>query len=183
MQYALARMWLSWGIAPDALVGHGTGEYVAACISGIFCLEDALKLVAERTRHLRNLDGGRMPTETEDPFRRLLETVEFSPPKIPLASSALGRIVTISDCTANGWPPQMTTPAAGVGEAIQLLLDQGFRFFLQLGPNSILSEVTSLRERPECLLLPTIGPEFRSGRSLAYPAVQPGPTVPERRYG
>jgi iturin family lipopeptide synthetase A len=160
VQYALARMWLSWGIAPDALVGHGTGEYVAACVSGIFRLEDASRLVAERARFPRNLDGGGLPAETEDPFRRLLEIVEFSPPKIPLLSSALGRIVTISDCSADGWPPQMTTPAAGVGEAIQVLLDQEYRFFLQLGSSSVPSEVTGLRDRPECLLLSTIGSEF-----------------------
>jgi iturin family lipopeptide synthetase A len=160
VQYALAQMWLSWGIAPDALVGHGTGEYVAACIAGIFCLEDALKLVAERARLRQNLESGGMPTEDEDSFRWLLETVEFSPPKIPLLSSALGRMLTIGDFTAAGWPPQMTIPAPGVGDAIQLLLDQEYRFFLQLGPNSILSEVTRLRERPGCLLLPTIGSEF-----------------------
>ncbi len=159
VQYALARMWFSWGIAPDALVGHGTGEYAAACVAGIFCLEDALQLVAERTQLLRNLDSGRMPPETDDPFRRLLETVEFSPPKIPFLSSALGRILTISDCTAYGWPPRMTTPASYVSEVIQLLLDQGYHWFLQLGPTSIMSELTSVRDWPECLLLPTVGSE------------------------
>jgi acyl transferase domain-containing protein len=160
VQYALARMWLSWGIAPDALLGHGTGEYVAACVSGIFCLEDATKLIAERARLRQNLQGGGRPAEAEDPFRRLLETVEFSPPKIPLLSSALGRMVTINDGTADGWPPQMMTPASNVSKAVQRLLDQEYRFFLQLGPGSILSEATSLTERAKCLLLPTIGSEF-----------------------
>ncbi len=98
--------------------------------------------------------------ETEGPFRRLLETVDFSPPKIPLVSSALGRMLTVSDCTADGWPHQLTTPAAGADEAVQLLLDQEYRLFLQVGPSSILSEVTSVRERQECLLLPTIGSEL-----------------------
>ena len=49
-EYALAEMWRSWGIAPQAVLGHSVGEYVAACISGVFSLEDGLRLIAERGR-------------------------------------------------------------------------------------------------------------------------------------
>lgn len=50
VEYALARLWQSWGIVPKAVLGHSVGEYVAACIAGIFSLEDGLRLVAERSR-------------------------------------------------------------------------------------------------------------------------------------
>jgi acyl transferase domain-containing protein/acyl-CoA synthetase (AMP-forming)/AMP-acid ligase II/acyl carrier protein len=55
LEYALAQMWLSWGIKPDVVMGHSVGEYVAACIAGLFSLEEGLKLIAERGRLMQSL--------------------------------------------------------------------------------------------------------------------------------
>jgi amino acid adenylation domain-containing protein len=60
IEYALAQLWLSWRIEPAATIGHSIGEFVSACLAGVFSLEDALKLVATRGKMMWDLPSGAM---------------------------------------------------------------------------------------------------------------------------
>jgi amino acid adenylation domain-containing protein len=59
-EYALAKLWMAWGMRPQALMGHSLGEYVAACLAGVISLEAALELVVLRGRLLERLPAGAM---------------------------------------------------------------------------------------------------------------------------
>ncbi len=60
IEYALARLLMHWGIQPEVMIGHSIGEYVAACISGVFTLEDALALVVKRGALMQSVAPGQM---------------------------------------------------------------------------------------------------------------------------
>jgi acyl transferase domain-containing protein len=60
IEYALATLWRSWGIQPAAMIGHSVGEYVAACLAGVFTLEDAIKLICARAAAMQPEPAGAM---------------------------------------------------------------------------------------------------------------------------
>jgi acyl transferase domain-containing protein/NADPH:quinone reductase-like Zn-dependent oxidoreductase/acyl carrier protein len=85
VEMGLARLWQSWGIEPDVVLGHSVGQYAAACVAGVFSLEDGARLMAERGRLFGNLpEGGRMVAVFADAQQVERTTDEF--PRISVAA-------------------------------------------------------------------------------------------------
>ena len=74
ISYSLAKLWMSWGYQPQLLCGHSVGEYVAATLSGIFSLPDALKLIATRGEMISKLPKGDMLSVRLD-YRKAMEII------------------------------------------------------------------------------------------------------------
>jgi amino acid adenylation domain-containing protein len=71
IEYALAQLWMSWGIRPAAMLGHSIGEFVAACLAGVFSLADTLRLVAARGKMMQDLPrGGMLSVRLSEPELR-----------------------------------------------------------------------------------------------------------------
>jgi len=75
IEYAMAKLWMSWGVRPEAMIGHSIGEYVAATIAGVFTLEDALVIVATRGKLMQELPSGAMLSVqlSEEKIQQFLE--------------------------------------------------------------------------------------------------------------
>ncbi|WP_367868588.1 amino acid adenylation domain-containing protein [Pedobacter sp. WC2423] len=80
--YAIARLWMSWGIQPSILCGHSIGEYVAAHLAGVFTLEDGLKLIASRGAMVSELPEGSMLSVRAS----ALEIEQFLPETLAIAA-------------------------------------------------------------------------------------------------
>ncbi|MGO9510380.1 MAG: SDR family NAD(P)-dependent oxidoreductase [Mycobacterium sp.] len=85
VEMGLARLWQSWGIEPDVVLGHSVGQYAAACVAGVFTLEDGARLLAERGRLFGSLaEGGRMVAVFADAER--VEALTEECPRVSVAA-------------------------------------------------------------------------------------------------
>ncbi|MBB4716763.1 type I polyketide synthase [Streptomyces luteogriseus] len=103
VEYALARLWRAWGVVPEAMIGHSLGEYVAACLAGVFSLPDALRLVVERARLISACGEGAMvavPLTEEEVARHLTDEVSVAAVNDPRTCVLAGPPEAIDRVTA-----------------------------------------------------------------------------------
>ncbi|MEZ4737580.1 MAG: acyltransferase domain-containing protein [Caldilineaceae bacterium] len=115
LEYALVKLWQAWGITPEVLLGHSVGEVVAACVAGVFSLEDGLKMIAARGRLMGALpqDGEMVALQaSEEQVRAAL---------VPYAAAVSIAAVNGAECGAFG----PTRGGVDAGRAIRCGRSQG----------------------------------------------------------
>jgi acyl transferase domain-containing protein len=136
IEYALSKLWQSWGIKPKTVVGYDLGEYVAATIAGIFSLEDALKLIVEKGKLIQRLaetekipalvSPGVAVTSTKESqslettnlqitdnlkiaeFRAIANQINFHPPQIKIVSSINSKLADQEIANPEYWVNHLT---------------------------------------------------------------------------
>jgi acyl transferase domain-containing protein len=86
IEYALASLWRSWGIEPDAVMGHSVGEFAAACVAGVLSLDDGLRLIAERARLMQSLPAGGLMAAVFAPASRVSAMIQSCGDRVAIAA-------------------------------------------------------------------------------------------------
>jgi len=148
IEYALAQLWQSWGIKPDVLLGDRVGEYVAACLAGVFSLEDGLKLIATRGKLMQQCPND--PVSIASELESVAQEITYTQPQIPLISNVTGEPVERSFDTppslpkntvgglaneitsAEYWVNHLREPLS-LAQTMETLEQEGYELLLEIG--------------------------------------------------
>ena len=148
IEFALSELWRSWGVQPTFVLGHSVGEYVAACVAGVFSVEDGLALIAERARLMQAQPSGGRMAAVMAPVEVVQEALR------PLAAS-------VSIAALNG--PRQTV-ISGSGADVKALLAQ----FSEAGIQFRELAVSHAFHSP--LMNPTLEPFERAASKVPFSA-------------
>jgi acyl transferase domain-containing protein len=150
LEFALAQLWLAWGVQPALLAGAGTGEYVVACLAGVFRMEEALQLVVARHQS---------PPLLDDHARR----VAYAQPQIPIVSLATGRSIGEQGAQAEYWCRDVCFDSTA--DCLEPLSQFGIEIALSIGAISAMNanSATAAKDLPFSWLasLPVDGSDWR----------------------
>ncbi|MCW3815757.1 amino acid adenylation domain-containing protein [Micromonospora sp. DR5-3] len=139
-EYALARLLMDRGVRPELLAGHGVGEYVAACLAGVFPPADALRLVCAWGRLTGGRDDASLPEAVLAEFRVEARRVDYREPQVPLLSGLTGKPVTPGTVTdPEYWVRHLRE--SGSFAACAALLAQDDLAVAEVGPGQALGEL------------------------------------------
>ncbi len=154
LQWALARLWQSWGVEPAAMIGVGDGEYVAACLAGVIGLADALDVTIARA------DLGARAAEFADRVARY----ELKPPEVPYLSDVTGTWISPEEAVEPvHWARGPREPSR-FADGLRELAGEPGRILLEVGPGSTLTEAVARQEIAGLVALSAL-PAAAAGRS------------------
>jgi acyl transferase domain-containing protein/acyl carrier protein len=134
LENALATLWMEWGVRPQTMIGDGVGEYVAACLAGVFSLEDALALTIARGQAESGGDG-------LGAFTAQLERITLGPPLIPYVSSVTGAQITKDQTTDLDYWSEQLNQVYHFAKSMEQLLKGSERVLLEVGPGQTLGKL------------------------------------------
>ncbi len=150
-EYALGKLWQEWGIRPQSMICHGLSEYVAACLAGVFTIEEALKLVMMRGRLMQNTENSsasatsfseastrrQMNEALMTEFNSFFKQIKLMPPKIPLISNLTGSWIPSEEITSpDHWVQQLENSMTISTDILEVMKEPN-RFFIIVGPDRI----------------------------------------------
>ncbi|MEO7021658.1 MAG: SDR family oxidoreductase [Ktedonobacteraceae bacterium] len=145
LEYALARLLMQSGIQPKSLLGTGSGEYVAACLAGVFSLKDALMLLACRAQLLAG-GGANLHDMQGAQLVELARSIALHPPTIPYLSMVTGTWISDEEATDAGyWGRHLCEPMR-LTDGVAHLLDETAYVLLEVGAGQTLSSF--VRQHP-----------------------------------
>ncbi|AFZ60775.1 SDR family NAD(P)-dependent oxidoreductase [Anabaena cylindrica FACHB-243] len=122
IEYALAQLWISWGIHPVGMIGYGMGEYVAAALAGVFSLKDALKLVANKEK---------------------IAEIHLQSPQIPYISNLTGTWITTQEATDPHYWLKHLGKVENFNAGLEELCQQPGQILLEVGIGNTLSTLAN----------------------------------------
>lgn len=142
LEYALAMLWQSWGIEADLILGYGVGEIAAACVAGIFSVEDGLQLATARGRVLQHsLSAGEAQKQAEPLFNEVTEVakaITYHAPRIPVIATGTD-LQTESPLTDWHYWVRRIQEGERFAERATMPKDSAIDICMEIGPQSITS--------------------------------------------
>lgn len=144
-EYALAKMLMEWGIIPELMIGKDVGEYVAACIAGVFSLEDALKLVSSSNNSLADI----------------VEKIELQEPQIPFVTGITGKRISDGEAINPGHWVDLINNAHNFDEGLKKISKDPNQILMEIGPcfNS---------KDAESIIIPAMADAWSNKNDLLY---------------
>ncbi len=157
VSYALARLWMSWGVQPTALVDASPGQLLAGCLSNIFSLEDALSLVSSCSR-IANARP-EMVTKLMHEHTQLVKRVALQPPALPFISSITNNWITHEEATDPLYWTRYLRQRANFADSVGPLLKEADVLLLEVGTGQFLSALVERSGIDNQVMLHSFCPE------------------------
>ncbi|HEV7509231.1 MAG TPA: SDR family NAD(P)-dependent oxidoreductase [Thermoanaerobaculia bacterium] len=164
VEYALACQWMAWGIQPEMMIGHGLGEYVAACLAGVFSVSDALAIVTARGR----LMVAAMMDPVLERFREMVAAVPRQAPRRSWVSNVTGTKILAEQAVDPDYWVRHLRETVRFAEGARELLSEPRAVFLEVGPGLTLTTLVGRQAQSDPVLLASLRPPQQDGSDLGF---------------